>query len=118
MPPLTSCSAAHSRVSSGSPGSGARSGRDGRARQDRGAGLGTDLHAAFADEIDRAFELDAIDHDLDQVAVAQLADRTAGSASGETWPMQAPVETPLNRASVSSATCLPNGRYLSAEVSW
>jgi hypothetical protein len=38
------------------------------------------------------------------------------SASGDTWPMQAPVDTPLNRASVSSATCLPNGRYLRAEV--
>ena len=30
---------------------------------------------------------------------------------GETWPMHAPVETPLNRASVSTATCLPHGRY-------
>ena len=34
------------------------------------------------------------------------------SASGDTWPMHAPVETPLKRASVSTATCLPNGRYL------
>ena len=29
------------------------------------------------------------------------------SASGPTWPMQAPVETPENRASVMTATCLP-----------
>ena len=36
------------------------------------------------------------------------------SASGPTWPMQAPVETPEKRASVSTATCLPNVRYLSA----
>ena len=32
--------------------------------------------------------------------------------------MQAPVETPLKRASVSSATCLPKSRYSSAEVTW
>ena len=38
------------------------------------------------------------------------------SASGEICPMQAPVETPLKRASVSSATCLPVGSHLSAEV--
>ena len=28
--------------------------------------------------------------------------------------MHAPVETPLNRASVTTATCFPNGRYRSA----
>src|SRR5262245_37892180 len=32
--------------------------------------------------------------------------------------MQAPVLTPLNRASVSTATCLPHGRYRSADVTW
>jgi len=37
------------------------------------------------------------------------------SASGPTWPMQAPVETPEKRASVSTATCLPKLRCLSAE---
>ena len=40
------------------------------------------------------------------------------SASGEMCPMQAPVETPLKRASVSTATCLPKSRYFSAEVIW
>ena len=40
------------------------------------------------------------------------------SASGPTWPMQAPVETPEKRASVTSATCLPTSRYFSAEVTW
>ena len=39
------------------------------------------------------------------------------SASGDTWPIQAPVDTPLKRASVTIATCFPNSRYLSAEVS-
>ena len=32
--------------------------------------------------------------------------------------MQAPVETPEKRASVSRATCRPNGTCLSADVSW
>ena len=40
------------------------------------------------------------------------------SASGPTWPMQAPVETPEKRASVSTATCLPHEMCLSAEVIW
>ena len=38
------------------------------------------------------------------------------SASGEICPTQAPVDTPLNRASVSTATCLQNGRLFNAEV--
>ena len=40
------------------------------------------------------------------------------SASGPACPMHAPVETPENRASVTTATCLPWGRYLSADVNW
>ena len=36
------------------------------------------------------------------------------SASGPTWPMHAPVETPENRASVSTATCLPKLRCFRA----
>ena len=40
------------------------------------------------------------------------------SASGPTWPMQAPVETPEKRASVITATCLPQERCLSAAVIW
>jgi len=32
--------------------------------------------------------------------------------------MQAPVETPEKRASVSNATDLPHGRNLRAEVTW
>ena len=34
------------------------------------------------------------------------------SASGPTWPMHAPVETPEKRASVSTATCLPKLQVL------
>ena len=60
----------------------------------------------------------AIDDDLDDVAFADLADRAAGEGFGETWPMQAPVETPEKRASVMTATCLPPSRCLRAEVSW
>ena len=49
--------------------------------------------------------------DLDQVAVdAPCRCGPPASASGPTWPMQAPVQTPLKRASVMSATCLPQGR--------
>ena len=48
----------------------------------------------------------------------QPSDRAAGERLGVTCPMQAPVETPEKRASVISATCWPNGRYFSAEVSW
>ena len=35
------------------------------------------------------------------------------SASGPMCPIQAPVDTPEKRASVSTATCLPNDRCLS-----
>jgi hypothetical protein len=38
------------------------------------------------------------------------------SASGPTWPMHAPVETPEKRASVISVIVLPISRCLSAEV--
>ncbi len=38
------------------------------------------------------------------------------SASGETWPMQAPVETPLKRASVMHRHVLAEGEYFSADV--
>ena len=40
------------------------------------------------------------------------------SASGLTWPMQAPVETPEKRASVITATDLPQGMNFSADVTW
>ena len=39
-------------------------------------------------------------------------------ASGPTWPMQAPVLTPLKRPSVMTATCLPQERFFSAPVTW
>ena len=39
-------------------------------------------------------------------------------ASGPTCPMQAPVDTPENRASVMSATCFPYDRCFSAAVIW
>jgi hypothetical protein len=38
------------------------------------------------------------------------------SPSGPTWPMQAPVDTPEKRASVTSATVVANGSCLSALV--
>ena len=39
-------------------------------------------------------------------------------ASGLMWPMQAPVDTPENRPSVSNVTRRPLGRYFNAEVTW
>jgi hypothetical protein len=54
----------------------------------------------------------AVDHDLNQSPSRTLPMGPPASASGEMWPMQAPVETPLKRASVSTATCLQNGRLL------
>ena len=39
-------------------------------------------------------------------------------ASGPTWPMQAPVDTPEKRASVMSVTDLPTSRCFSADVTW
>ena len=82
VPPLTSCRAAQSRVSSGSAGSGARSGLAARPSSTRGSRVRADEHAALADEIDRALELHAIDDDLDQIAIAELADRAAGQRFG------------------------------------
>ena len=78
VPPLTRCSAAQSRVSSGRSGSGARSGRGERRGQHLRAFLGAESSVAVADEVDAAFELVAVDDDLDAVAVAHLADRAAG----------------------------------------
>ena len=68
--------------------------------------------SAGSDQIDGAFHGVAVDDDLDQVAVEHLADRPPASASGDTCPMQAPVETPLKRASVMTATCFPNVEVL------
>ena len=49
----------------------------------------------------------AVDHDLDRRRRRRsLPIGPPASASGPTWPMQAPVETPEKRASVTSATCL------------
>ena len=53
-----------------------------RDRQDPRALLDALLDDILADEIDRPFERAAIDDDLDEVAVAQLADRAAGQRFG------------------------------------
>jgi hypothetical protein len=45
--------------------------------------------------------------DADAVAVAHQADRAAGAASGEAWPMDRPEVPPEKRPSVSSAQALP-----------
>jgi hypothetical protein len=80
-------------------------------REDGRTFFGRDAFAGLADEVDPSGELLRVDFDLDEIAVAQLADRTARERFG-----QAPVDTPEKRASVSRATCLPKGRYFSADV--
>ena len=67
---------------------------------------GVESLPAGADQVDAPVERVAIDHDLDDVAVASLPIGPPASASGPTWPMQAPVDTPEKRASVTTATRL------------
>src|SRR5690606_10331215 len=50
--------------------------------QHAGGLLGREASALFADKVQRAVETAAIDHDLDQVAVAELAYRSAGERFG------------------------------------
>ena len=75
MPPPTACKAAQRRVSSGSSGSGERSGWGGRAARIRALLGRVEFDAVGADQVDGAFEAVAVDHDPDQVAVADPADR-------------------------------------------
>ena len=81
MPPLAACRAAHKRVSSGRAGSGARSGC-GAAREHLVSRRRIQSLVPGPHKIDAADEILAIDHDLDRVAVAQLAERTAGQRLG------------------------------------
>ena len=78
VPPPTSCRAAQRRVSGGSSGSGARSSRRRAGGQFAGAFFGAAVHQ----EVDGAFELHAVDADLDGVALAELADGAAGEGFG------------------------------------
>jgi len=64
-------------------------------------------------EMNRPLQCSRVNHDLDPVTVTQLP----ASASGPTCPMQAPVDTPENLASVINDTYLPKLRCLRAEVS-
>ena len=52
------------------------------AGEDARAFLGAELDTLGADQVERAFEVDAIDDDPDQVAVADLAERAAGEGFG------------------------------------
>ena len=111
---LTSCSAAHKRVSSGNNGSGARSFRGGRAASTQILPRRS-LSDHSTDEINPALERVAIDDNLDHVA--GVAQRSAGERFRRYVPDAAPVDTPLNRASVTTATCLPKERCRNAAVS-
>ena len=78
VPPLTRCSAAHSRVSSGRSGSGARSGRGGRAARTRAPSSGPKPRRPSPTRStvpsSRLRSMTISNH----VAVAHLADRAAG----------------------------------------
>ncbi len=70
------------RVSSGSSGSGASSGWGARSGEDATGGLRSNSPGRVADDVDRARQCLAIDHDLDQIAVAEPADRASGQRFG------------------------------------
>ena len=71
---------------------------------------------SLADQIDASLQAVAVDDDLNAVAVAHLADRTARQGLRPDVADARPVETPEKRASVSTATCLPKLRCFSADV--
>ena len=118
VPPLARCSAAQSRVSSGSCGV-RRERRMRRARRRaaprtrRGGSRSPPTPTRLTVPVRRV----AVDHDLDQIVVAHAADRSAAAAPrARCARCTHRVEKPEKRPSVSSATCFPHGRYLSAVV--
>ena len=82
VPPPTACKAAQSRVSSGRSGSAESWGCGDRSASTRVPSFGAELDSVGTDQVERPFELDAVDDDPDQVAVAELADRPAGQRLG------------------------------------
>ena len=117
-PPPACCSAAHSRVSSGMSGSGDRSGRGAREASTRAPSSAENVRPASPTRsTDPSKRLRSITMRIVSPS-RTLPMGPPASASGPTWPMHAPVETPEKRASVITATCLPNDRCLSAAVIW
>ena len=117
-PPLADCSLAQSAVSAGSAGSGAMSSRTGR--RSSSAAASSAVHCSSPCPT-RSMEATSCAPSTTTRIRSPSRRRPIGppsSASGLTCPMHAPVETPEKRASVISATRRPNGRNLSAEVSW
>ena len=72
----------------------------------------------FPDQVNARFEAIAIDMNSDEVAVHDFADRSARQSFRADVPDARAGGDPENRASVSSATCFPNGRCFSAPVTW
>ena len=115
-PPLASCSAAHRRVSAGSFESGRRSARAARAARTSAPSAALKRHSPSPTRFtlpSNRFRSITISI---QSPSRSLPIGPAARASGDTCPMHAPAENPLNRASVRRATCLPNCRYRSADV--
>jgi len=105
VPPLTRCRAAHRRVSAAG-----RVGRDPGAaplREQRGAPGRVERLPGRSHEVHRPRERPGGRSDLDQVVIAQPADRAACSASGPMWPTQRAAREPGETAVGRSATCSP-----------
>ena len=100
VPPPSCCSAAHSRVSSGNRGSGARSAWLGR--------LASNCSALSATRFTEPASLTRSTMTSITSPSCTLPMGPPARASGPTCPMQAPVLTPENRASVRIVTCLPH----------
>ena len=116
VPPEACCSTAQSRVSAGSRGSGARSSRGGR---DASSAAAASAESGLPPTAVRSTRPVAVRVSISIVSVSPSRSRPIGppaSPSGPTWPMQAPVETPENRASVSRATSRAKGSCLRAPV--
>ena len=77
LPPPTACSAAHRRVSSGTRGSGTSASLSGRRSTAPMSG---------SSDVDPSGVVRGVDVDLDEVAVAEPADRTAGPRLGADVP--------------------------------
>ena len=72
--------------------------------QHLGAARGLEALAVAADEVDRPVRFTRSISIAIRSPSRSLPIGPPASASGPTWPMHAPVETPEKRASVSSAT--------------
>ncbi len=118
VPPLAACRAAHRRVSSGSAGLAAKSGWAARRWSSAAAAPASSARSAVPTISTRPSRPSRSTTISIRSPSRSLPIGPPANASGPMCPMQAPVDTPEKRASVSTDTVLPHGRNLSAEVIW